>query len=50
MELYEVKTKLEDERGRNRKLTAQINRDHETSSIPSSIFKQIRMCSSFQWD
>ena len=35
-ELYAVRTELEDERGRNQKLTAQINRDHENSSIPSS--------------
>ena len=35
-ELYEVKTELEDEKEKNRKLTAQINRDYENSSIPSS--------------
>jgi len=35
-ELYAVKTELEEEKGRNQKLTAQINRDHENSSIPSS--------------
>jgi hypothetical protein len=36
-ELYEVKTKLEDEIEKNRKLKAQINRDHENSSISSSL-------------
>jgi hypothetical protein len=36
-ELYAVKTELEDERGRNKKLAAQIRRDHESSSIPSSM-------------
>jgi hypothetical protein len=35
-ELYEVRTQLEDERGRNRKLKAQIDRDFENSSMPSS--------------
>jgi len=35
-ELYRVKTELEDEKGKNRKLTAQINRDYENSSKPSS--------------
>jgi len=35
-ELYEVKTELEDEKGKNLKLTAQINRDYENSSISSS--------------
>ena len=35
-ELYEVKTKLEEEQGKNLKLTAQINRDYENSSKPSS--------------
>jgi len=36
-ELYGALTELEEERGRNRKLAAQINRDHENSSIPSSM-------------
>lgn len=36
-ELYEVKTELEEEKGKNMKLTAQINRDFENSSIPSSL-------------
>ena len=36
-ELYAALTELEDERDRNRKLTAQLNRDHETSSISSSM-------------
>jgi len=35
-ELYLVKTELEDEKGRNSKLRAQINRDYENSSKPSS--------------
>ena len=36
-ELYEVKTALEEEQGKNLKLRAQINRDYENSSIPSSL-------------
>lgn len=36
-ELYAVQTELEDEKELNRKLTAQINRDYLTSSIPSSM-------------
>jgi len=36
-ELYGAQTELEEERGRNRKLAAQINRDYENSSIPSSM-------------
>ena len=35
-ELYEVKTKLEDEKEKKLKLIAQINRNYENSSIPSS--------------
>jgi hypothetical protein len=35
-ELYRVLTKLEDEEGKNQKLKAQINRNHENSSLPSS--------------
>ena len=35
-ELYEVKTELEEEKGRNLKLTAQLNRDYENSGKPSS--------------
>lgn len=35
-ELYEVKTELEDEKEKKQKLTAQINRNYENSSIPSS--------------
>jgi hypothetical protein len=31
-----VKTELEEQKGTNRKLKAQINRDYENSSIPSS--------------
>ncbi|MFB0920660.1 MAG: DUF6444 domain-containing protein, partial [Oscillospiraceae bacterium] len=33
---YAVKTELEEERAKNQKLVAQINRNHENSSIPSS--------------
>jgi len=36
-ECYAVQTELEEERDKNRKLTAQINRDHENSSKPSSL-------------
>ena len=36
-ELYQVKTELEEEQGRNQKLMAQINRDYVNSSIPSSM-------------
>jgi hypothetical protein len=35
-ELYRSETELEEEKERNRKLKAQINRDYENSSIPSS--------------
>jgi hypothetical protein len=35
-ECYAVKTELEEERSKNQKLIAQINRNHENSSIPSS--------------
>ena len=33
---YAIATELEEERGKNKKLTAQVNRDFENSSIPSS--------------
>jgi hypothetical protein len=36
-ECYAVKTELEEERAKNQKLVAQINRNHENSSIPSSL-------------
>jgi hypothetical protein len=36
-ELYKVETDLEEEQGKNHKLIAQINRDYENSSIPSSM-------------
>ena len=36
-ELYLVKVELEEEKGRGLKLTAQLNRDYENSSIPSSM-------------
>lgn len=35
-ELYKVKTELDDEKQKVQKLTAQINRNYENSSIPSS--------------
>ena len=35
--LYEAETELEEEKGRNQKLKAQISRDHENSSKPSSM-------------
>lgn len=35
-ELYKIQTELDDEKQRVQKLTAQINRDYENSSIPSS--------------
>ncbi|MDY2626874.1 MAG: transposase [Lachnospiraceae bacterium] len=41
-ELYAVQTELEDEKELNRKLTAQINRDYLTSSIPSSMQSGVR--------
>jgi len=44
-ELYQVQIELEEERGKNQKLTAQINRDYENSGIPSTgkeSFKKIR--------
>ena len=36
-EIYELATALEDEKGKNQKLTAQLNHDYENSSIPSSM-------------
>ena len=36
-ELYRAMTELDDERGKNLNLKAQINRDHENSSTPSSL-------------
>lgn len=35
-QFYEMGLELEEEKGKNKKLTAQINRDYENSSIPSS--------------
>ena len=35
-ELYKVQTELEDEKGKVQQLKAQVNRDYENSSIPSS--------------
>ena len=35
-EYYALAAQLEEERGKNKKLTAQINRDFENSSVPSS--------------
>ncbi len=34
--IYEVETALEEEKGKNTRLKAQLGHDHETSSIPSS--------------
>ena len=36
-EIYEVKVELEEEQGKNQKLRAQLNRDYENSSVPSSM-------------
>jgi hypothetical protein len=36
-EFYRVATELEEEKGRNKKLAAQLNRDFENSSLPSSM-------------
>lgn len=36
-ENYRVKTELEEEKGKNQKLTAQLNHDYENSSLPSSL-------------
>lgn len=36
VELYEVKTQLEEEKGKNRELTARVNRDYTNSSKSSS--------------
>ena len=36
LQYYETAAELEEERGKNVKLRAQINRDYENSSIPSS--------------
>jgi hypothetical protein len=36
-ENYAVKTELEEEREKNKKLVAQLSRDHENSSLPSSL-------------
>ncbi len=34
---YAAASELEEERGKNKKLTAQVNRDFENSSLPSSL-------------
>ena len=36
-EIYRIGTELEEEKGKNQKLTAQVNKDFENSSIPSSL-------------
>jgi len=36
-EVYQILSELEEEKGKNLKLTAQLNRDHENSSISSSM-------------
>lgn len=35
--IYELETDLEEANGKNKKLTAQLNRDYENSSLPSSM-------------
>lgn len=35
--IYELETRLEEEKGKNLKLTAQLNHDYENSSMPSSM-------------
>ena len=37
IELYQLMTELEEEKGKNQELRAQVNRDYENSSIPSSM-------------
>lgn len=37
IEIYKLATELEEEKGKNLKLTAQLNHDYENSSIPSSL-------------
>jgi len=39
LKIYELGTQLEEERELNKKLTAQVNKDFENSSIPSSLQK-----------
>ena len=39
LKIYELETQLEEERELNKKLTAQVNKDFENSSIPSSLQK-----------
>ena len=39
-EIYRMGAELEEEKGKNQKLTAQLNRDYENSSIPSSLSKK----------
>lgn len=39
-EIYRMGAELEEEKGKNKKLTAQLNRDYENSSIPSSLSKK----------
>lgn len=41
-QMYQMGAELEEEKGKNRKLTAQLNRDYENSSIPSSLSKKRR--------
>ena len=36
-EIYRLGIELEEEKGRNKKLTAQLNHNYENSSIPSSM-------------
>lgn len=40
LEKYKLGIELEEEKGKNQKLTAQLNRDYENSSIPSSMSRK----------
>ena len=42
LEIYRIGTELEEVKGKNKKLTAQVNKDFENSSIPSSLQKSGR--------
>ena len=45
--IYEVETKLEEEKGKNLKLRAQLNRDHENSSLTSAqTIRRKKICNS----
>lgn len=47
LDLYALGTELEDGKGKNLKLRAQLNRDYENSSLPSSqLIKHKLICNS----